>query len=137
MDLIIRKYEEKDEEQVVNLWNQCNLIVPQNNPHEDIKKKIEFQPNLFFVGTVNDEVIASIMVGYEGHRGWINYMAVLPEYQNKGYGRQLVDKAIAELKKLGCLKVNLQVRENNKDVIEFYENLGFSNDRVVSLGKHL
>ncbi|MCK4396068.1 GNAT family acetyltransferase [candidate division WOR-3 bacterium] len=135
--MIIRKYEEKDEEQVVNLWNQCNLIVPQNNPHEDIKKKIEFQPNLFFVGTVNDEVIASIMVGYEGHRGWINYMAVLPEYQNKGYGRQLVDKAIAELKKLGCLKVNLQVRENNKDVIEFYENLGFSNDRVVSLGKHL
>ena len=137
MDLIIRKYEEKDESQVISLWQQCNLIVPQNNPHEDIKKKIEFQPNLFFVGTVNDEVIASIMVGYEGHRGWINYMAVLPEYQNKGYGRQLVDKAIAELKKLGCLKVNLQVRENNKDVIEFYENLGFSNDRVVSLGKHL
>ena len=77
------------------------------------------------------------MVGYEGHRGWINYLAVLPEYQNKRYGRQLVDKAIAELKKLGCLKVNLQVREYNKDVIEFYENLGFSNDRVVSLGKHL
>ena len=77
------------------------------------------------------------MVGYEGHRGWINYMAVLPEYQNKGYGRQLVDKTIAELKKLGCLKVNLQVREYNKDVIEFYENLGFSIDRVVSLGKHL
>ena len=137
MDLIIRKYEEKDEEQVVNLWEQCNLIVPQNDPHEDIKKKIEFQPNLLFVGTVNDEVVSSIMVGYEGHRGWINYMAVLPEYQNKGYGRQIVNKGIAELKKMGCLKVNLQVREYNKDVIEFYENLGFSNDRVVSLGKHL
>jgi len=137
VDLIIRKYEEKDEEQVVDLWNQCNLIVPQNNSHEDIKKKIEFQPNLFFVGTVNDEVVASIMVGYEGHRGWINYMAVLPEYQSKGFGRQLVDKAMTELRKLGCLKVNLQVRENNKEVIEFYKNLGFSNDRVVSLGKHL
>jgi len=137
VELIIRKYEEKDEEQVVNLWEQCNLFVPQNDPHEDIKKKIEFQPNLLFVGTVNDEVVSSIMVGYEGHRGWINYMAVLPECQNKGYGRQLVNKAIAELKKLGCLKVNLQVRENNKEVIEFYENLGFSNDRVVSLGKHL
>ena len=137
MDLIIRKYEEKDEEQVVNLWEQCNLIVPQNDPHEDIKKKIEFQPNLLFVGTVNDEVVSSIMVGYEGHRGWVNYMAVLPEYQNKGYGRQIVNKGIAELKKMGCLKVNLQVREYNKDVIEFYENLGFSNDRVVSLGKHL
>lgn len=137
MELIIRKYEEKDEEQVVNLWEQCNLFVPQNDPHEDIRKKIEFQPNLFFVGTVNDEVIVSIMVGYEGHRGWINYMAVLPEYQNKGCGHQIVNKGIAELKKMGCLKVNLQVRENNKDVIEFYENLGFSNDRVVSLGKHL
>jgi len=137
VDLVIRKYEEKDEEQIVNLWKQCNLIVPQNDPHEDIKKKIEFQPNLFFIGTVNNEVVASIMVGYEGHRGWINYMAVLSEYQNKGFGCQLVNKAIDELKKLGCLKVNLQVRENNKDVIEFYENLGFSNDRVVSLGKHL
>lgn len=99
MELIIRKYEEKDEEQVVNLWEQCNLIVPQNDPHEDIRKKIEFQPNLFFVGTVNDEVIVSIMVGYEGHRGWINYMAVLPEYQNKGCGHQIVNKGIAELKK--------------------------------------
>lgn len=137
MDLIIRKYEERDESRVISLWQQCNLIVPQNDPHEDIKKKMEFQPTLFFVGTVNDEVIASIMVGYEGHRGWINYMAVLPEYQNKGFGCQLVDKAITELRKLGCLKVNLQVRENNKEVIEFYKNLGFSNDRVVSLGKHL
>ncbi len=137
MNLVIRKYEEKDESQVISLWKQCNLIVPQNNPHEDIKKKIEFQPNLFFIGAVNDKVIASIMVGYEGHRGWINYMAVLPEYQSKGFGRQLVDKAMTELRKLGCLKVNLQVRENNKEVIEFYENLGFSNDRVVSLGKHL
>ena len=137
MDLVIRKYEDKDEEQVINLWKQCNLIVPQNDPHEDIKKKMEFQPNLFFIGTVNNEVVASIMVGYEGHRGWINYMAVLPEYKNKGFGRQLVNKAIDELKKLGCLKVNLQVRECNKDVIEFYESCGFSNDRVVSLGKHL
>jgi ribosomal protein S18 acetylase RimI-like enzyme len=137
VDLVIRKYEEKDEEQVINLWKQCNLIVPQNDPHENIKKKMEFQPNLFFIGTVNNEVVASIMIGYEGYRGWINYIAVIPEYRNKGFGRQLVNKAIDELKKLGCLKVNLQVRKYNKDVIEFYENLGFSNDRVVSLGKHL
>jgi len=77
------------------------------------------------------------MVGYEGHRGWINYLAVLPEYQKKGYGRKLVEKAVEELTRLGCLKVNLQVRETNLYVIGFYKHLGFKDDHVTSLGKRL
>lgn len=134
---IIRPHEKKDEEAVINLWQKCNLIVPQNDPHIDIKKKIEFQPELFFIGTLQDEVIASIMVGYEGHRGWINYMAVLPKYQNRGFGGLLIEHATVELKKLGCQKVNLQVREKNNKVIDFYKKHGFIDDHVISLSKRL
>lgn len=125
------------ENAVIDLWKRCNLIVPQNDPAEDIKKKLEFQPRLFFLGLLDDRVIGSIMVGYDGHRGWINYLAVAPEHQRQGYGRKLVQKAVDELKLMGCLKVNLQVRRSNTSVIEFYKRLGFKQDDVVSLGMRL
>jgi ribosomal protein S18 acetylase RimI-like enzyme len=86
---------------------------------------------------LNGQVIGSVMVGYDGHRGWLNYLAVFPECQKKGYGRTLVDKAIAELRKLGCLKVNLQVRKNNASVISFYKHLGFTEEDRASLGMKL
>jgi ribosomal protein S18 acetylase RimI-like enzyme len=122
---------------VVNLWKKCNLIVPQNDPIEDIQKKFEFQPELFLIGLLNGKVISSIMVGYEGHRGWINYLAVTPEYQRRGYGRQLVQKGIDELRKIDCPKVNLQIRNTNTAVINFYKSLGFKDDNVTSLGLRL
>jgi ribosomal protein S18 acetylase RimI-like enzyme len=122
---------------VVDLWRKCNLVVPQNDPVEDIQRKLVFQPDLFFVALLDGKVVGSIMVGYEGHRGWMNYLAVLPEHQRRGYGRKLVEKAVEELKRLGCLKVNLQVRRSNVSVVEFYKHLGFKDDDVVGLGKRL
>jgi ribosomal protein S18 acetylase RimI-like enzyme len=122
---------------VVDLWKKCNLVVPQNDPVEDIQKKVEFQPESFLIGLLDGKVIGSIMVGYEGHRGWINYLAVTPEYQRRGYGGQLVQKSIDELRKMGCLKVNLQVRNTNTTVINFYKHLGFKDDKVTSLGLRL
>lgn len=122
---------------VVDLWKKCNLVAPQNDPVEDIQKKVEFQPELFLIGLLDSKVISSIMVGYEGHRGWINYLAVAPEYQKQGYGRQLVQKGIDELRRIGCLKVNLQVRNTNTAVINFYKHLGFKDDNVTSLGLRL
>ncbi len=133
----ILTYQSEFQDAVVNLWRKCGLITLQNDPVEDIKKKRDFQPELFFVGLLNSEVIGSIMVGYEGHRGWINYLAVLPEFQRQGYGRKLVQKAVDELKRIGCLKVNLQVRRANTPVIDFYKRLGFKEDDVTSLGKRL
>lgn len=112
-------------------------MAPQNDPVEDIQRKLVFQPDLFFVALLDGKVIGSIMVGYEGHRGWMNYLAVLPEHQRRGYGRKLVEKAVDELKRLGCLKVNLQVRRSNVSVVEFYKHLGFKDDDVVGLGKRL
>jgi ribosomal protein S18 acetylase RimI-like enzyme len=137
MEFLIRRFEEKDEDDVVELWRRCNLIVPWNDPHVDVRKKMAFQRELFFVGTVNDKVVGSIMAGYDGHRGWIYYMGVDPDHEGRGFGRKLMDRALDELKGLGCYKVNLQVRESNTKVIEFYKRLGFEDDHVLGLGKRL
>jgi ribosomal protein S18 acetylase RimI-like enzyme len=133
----IVRYSSEYQDAIVDLWRKCSLVVPQNDPVEDIQRKLVFQPELFFVALLEGKVIGSIMVGYEGHRGWLNCMAVLPEHQRCGYGRRLVEKAVDELKRLGCLKVNLQVRRSNVSVVKFYKHLGFKDDDVVSLGKRL
>jgi len=137
MSFEITSYNSEHQEDIVDLWEKCNLIVPQNDPIEDIEKKRDFQPDLFLVALLDGQIIGSVMVGYDGHRGWLNYLAVYPEYQNRGYGRKLVKRAIEELKKLGCLKVNVQVRKSNPSAVEFYKQLGFKDDKVVSLGMRL
>jgi ribosomal protein S18 acetylase RimI-like enzyme len=135
--LVIRAYQASDEEAVVDLWRRCGLVVPWNDPQEDIQIKMAFQPELFFVGTVDGRVVTTVMAGYEGHRGWINYLAVDPDHQRQGIGSQMMAHAEESLKVLGCPKINLQVRASNQAVIAFYEQLGFSNDHVIGLGKRL
>jgi ribosomal protein S18 acetylase RimI-like enzyme len=136
-ELVIRPYRGTDEEAVVALWRRCNLVVPWNDPHQDIATKIAAQPELFFVGVVAGELVATVMAGYEGHRGWINYLAVAPEMQRRGFGRRTMEHAENALRALGCPKINLQVRGSNRAAIGFYERIGFSVDEVVSLGKRL
>ena len=119
------------------MWKDCRLVVPQNDPEKDIRAKTEFQPDLFLVAVSNSHVVGSVMAGYDGHRGWINYLAVCPELQKKGIGRRLMLEAENRLKALGCMKINLQIRESNTGVIQFYRCVGFSNDHVVSFGKRL
>ena len=137
MSFKIVKYKPEFQGAIVDLWKECHLVVPQNDPVEDIRKKLNFQLELFFVAQVGNKVIGSVMAGYDGHRGWLNYLAVLPDYQKRGYGRELVERAIHELRKLGCLKVNLQIRGGNISAVEFYKHLEFKEDDVVSLGKRL
>ncbi|HEY0602257.1 MAG TPA: GNAT family acetyltransferase [Herpetosiphonaceae bacterium] len=133
----IRPYQAADEAQVIALWHQCNLVVPWNDPQRDIALKIEVQPHMFLVGVLDTTVIATIMAGYEGHRGWLNYLAVSPEHQRHGIGRRMVEEATALLQAAGCPKINLQIRTSNTDVIAFYKRLGFTIDDVVSMGKRL
>jgi ribosomal protein S18 acetylase RimI-like enzyme len=135
--LNIRVYKQKDEIEVIKLWKICNLIVPQNDPKLDINSKVNFQPDLFFVGFYQKNLIATIMIGYEGHRGWINYLVVHPDYQRRGFGKQLMDYATITLSKLGCQKINIQVRKSNKSVIQFYKKLGYIDDKVLSYGKRI
>lgn len=133
----IKPYQAGDERQVIDLWDRCNLIVPHNDPKRDIRRKLSVQSELFLVGLIDGVVIATAMAGFDGHRGWINYLAVAPEYQRLGIGRRMMAEAEARLRELGCPKINLQIRTSNTGVIEFYEKIGFSLDDVVSMGKRL
>ena len=93
--------------------------------------------DLFLVEKVNGKIVASVMGGYEGHRGWINYLAVDSKYQRRGYVRLIMEAVEWRIKKKGCPRINLQVRSTNRDVIEFYQAIGYTDDIVVGLGKQL
>lgn len=133
----IRPYQETDELPVVQLWADCGLVVQWNNPKLDINRKLEIQREMFLVGCMDGKIIATVMAGYEGHRGWINYLAVHPDYRNTGAGRHIMEEAEKLLRKAGCPKINLQVRSSNDNVIEFYKKIGYKIDDVISLGKRL
>ena len=135
--LVVRSFRTEDEAAVVDLWVRCGLVYPQNDPRKDILRKSKVRPDLFRVGTLEGKIVASVMVGYEGHRGWINYLAVSPDCQKRGFGRKMMEEAERLLRAEGCPKINLQVRTANADVLAFYRTIGFLKDDVVSLGKRL
>jgi ribosomal protein S18 acetylase RimI-like enzyme len=135
--LEIRPYKEVDETQVIQIWSDCGLVVPWNDPKTDIKRKLAVQRHLFLIGCTEGNVIATVMAGYEGHRGWINYLAVRPDHQGTGIGKLMVQEVERLLKTEGCPKINLQVRSSNDKVIKFYEHIGYKVDDVVSLGKRI
>src|SRR5262245_8717586 len=133
----IRTFQPGDEDEIVTLWDRCGLLRPWNDPRKDIARKIKAQPDLFLVGLIDGRLVASVMVGYEGHRGWVNYLAVAPEVRREGRGRKMMDEAERRLRERGCPKVSLQIRRGNSDVAAFYERLGYKEDEVVSMGKRL
>jgi ribosomal protein S18 acetylase RimI-like enzyme len=133
----IRPFTADDREAVIALWQDCRLVVPQNDPAMDIAAKVRFQPDLFLVALLDGRLVGTIMAGYEGHRGWINYLAVAPDRRRHGLGKALMGAAEKALRALGCPKINLQVRRTNSPVIAFYRALGFNEDEVISLGKRL
>lgn len=137
MSARIRPFAEGDTEAVIDLWNECGLVVPWNDPYKDIQRKLKVDPDLFLVMEVEGAVIATAMVGYEGHRGWINYLAVLPARQRRGHGRALVEEAEKRLRERGCPKINLQIRHTNAATAAFYEEMGYRREQSIVLGKRL
>ena len=149
----IRRFQTADTACVVALWEACGLTRPWNNPELDIARKCSVDDGLFLVGqldrqkidksgsdvdTENDgSIVATVMGSYDGHRGWIYYLAVHPDQQRQGLGEQLMQDMEARLFALGCPKINLQIRRENSSVMTFYESLGFTEDASVSLGKRL
>ena len=133
----IRSFRTADQPEVIALWEKCNLTRPWNDPSKDIARKMDVQAELFLVGVVEETLMASVLGGYEGHRGWINYLAVSPAYRGRGYGRALMTRIEELLVIMGCPKINIQVRATNSEVLEFYRALGYQQDDVVSLGKRL
>jgi len=135
--MIIRPYQPLDEEAVIQLWQRCELTRPWNDPRKDIARKLSVQPELFLVGVDDGAIVATAMAGFDGHRGWINYLAVAPERQRQGHGRQLMRAVEDALLAVGCPKLNLQVRAGNAKAVAFYEALGYGQDELVSMGKRL
>lgn len=136
-DLEIRPFSPGDVEAVIALWHVTELTRPWNDPARDIERKLAMDDDLLLVGTIDGHVIGTVMAGYEGHRGWINYLAVDPTHRRAGHGRTLMNAAEDRLRALGCPKINLQVRASNPEAIAFYERMGFAGDDTVSLGKRL
>ena len=136
-DLKIRPFQPDEGEAVVDLWQRCGLVVSWNDPYDDIARKQGVQPENFLVGELQGQIVAAAMAGYDGHRGWIFYLAVDPVHQRKGFGRQIVDACEVRLRAMGCPKINVQIRESNLDAARFYESIGFSQDAVVGMGKRL
>ena len=137
MELNIRPFRETDREGVIRLWERCGLVVPQSDPAGDIDMKMAFQPDLLLVGIADGRVVASVMAGYEGHRGWINYLAVDPDDRRRGFGRAVMEEVERRLLALGCVKVNLQVRSGKRQVVRFYDASGYAEEDRISMGKRL
>jgi len=133
----IRTFQPGDEAAVITLWQECGLTRPWNDPRADIARKLTEQPELFVVGTVGTTLVATAMIGFDGHRGWVYYLAVSPEHRRRSYGRALMQEAERLLIERGCPKLNLMVRSSNTAVIEFYRKLEYVPNDVVSLGKRL
>lgn len=138
MYALIRPYVETDERAVAALWR---LVFPDtspwNHPETDIQRKLAVQRDLFLVATVGDDLVGTAMAGYDGHRGWVYYLAVHPEHRRRGIGSALLSRAEQGLASIGCPKLNLQVRDGNEEVIAFYRKLGYQVEERVSLGKRL
>ena len=133
----LRVFRRGDTDALVALWHACGLTRPWNDPYRDIERKLAVDPELLVVGERGDEIVASIMIGYEGHRGWINYLAVAPGCQRQGIGRRLMAHAEEALRERGCPKINLMIRDGNTQAMAFYRRLGYVEDAATALGKRL
>lgn len=127
--------QDEEVEAVVGLWRRCDLVRPWNDPYRDIELARKTPVSRVLVGRLEDRVVASAMLGFDGHRGWVYYLAVDPELQGVGHGRALIAAAESWFKSLGAPKIQLMVRRTNAKVIGFYERLGYSDQDSVVLGK--
>ena len=133
----IRPFDISDQAAVIELWKACQLVVPWNDPSKDIARKLKVDDDLFLVGECDGEIIATVMGGYEGHRGWINYLAVSPKHRKQGYARKIVKHVEELIQARGCPKINLMIRATNSEAEAFYKSIGYVAETSIALGKRL
>ena len=135
-EFTVRPFVTDDREAVAALWRRVFTgDPPWNEPNDMIARKESVQPDLFLVGVLGERVAGTVLAGFDGVRGWVHHLAVLPEFRRKGFASLLMDRAEEGLLELGCPKLNLQVRADNADVVAFYESLGFDMEARISMGK--
>lgn len=133
----IRAFCQDDFDEIITLWERCDLLRPWNDPERDIERKLNHDPDLFLVAVVGGEIVGSIMGGYDGHRGYAYYLGVHPDYRERGFANALVNRLEKKLIARGCPKINLLVREENASVVGFCEKLNYEVQDTMPLGKRL
>jgi ribosomal protein S18 acetylase RimI-like enzyme len=126
-----------DAEAVIALWRACGLTRPWNDPVADFGRALGTQTAAVLMVRQGTGIAASVMVGFDGHRGWVYYLAVAPERRREGLGGKLMAAAEAWLRARGCPKLQLMVRDDNAEALGFYEALGLARQPVVTLGRVL
>ena len=132
--MMIRKFQKEDRDALIQLWK---TVFPDDPPHNDPSVVIDAKlavDDLIFIAVDDGKIVGACMAGYDGHRGWLYAVAVLKEYRRSGVGAELVKHAMHSLQKIGCIKVNLQLRSTNKEVEAFYKSLGFATEERISMG---
>lgn len=129
-----RKFVAQDRRALIELWRR---VFPDDPPHNEPASVIDTKlavDDLILVVELDDEIIGACMAGWDGHRGWLYAVAVAPEFRRTGVGSMLVKFAMQALRELGCIKVNLQIRASNTEIVTFYQSLGFSIEERLSMG---
>lgn len=135
--MILRDAEPGDAPAVIALWEAAGLTRPWNDPTQDFERALAAADSAILILARDGAVVASVMVGYDGHRGWVYYLAVAPAHRREGHGRVLMAAAETWLKERGAPKIQLMVREDNEEALGFYEALGLERQKVVTLGRFL
>ncbi|UPK07992.1 GNAT family acetyltransferase [Bradyrhizobium algeriense] len=135
--LAIADIADADVATVIALWQACGLTRPWNDPAADIALARREPNSTILIGRDGDAIVATAMVGYDGHRGWVYYVASDPQRRAKGYGRAIMNAAEDWLRAAGILKLQLMVRKDNAQVHAFYQSLGYYNQQTVTFAKWL
>ncbi|HSU56453.1 MAG TPA: GNAT family acetyltransferase [Candidatus Dormibacteraeota bacterium] len=136
MEHSIRAFQESDRDHVISIWQRVFAYdAPHNVPALSLDKKLAVRDGLLFVAEAQGKLVGTVMAGYDGHRGWIYSLAVLPDHRRRGVGAGLVQHAEQSLIQLGCLKINLQIVKGNEEVEAFYRKLGYETEQRINMGK--
>jgi len=137
MALSIAEAAERDIDAVVALWERCGLTRPWNDPRADIGLVRKFENAAILIGRDAGKLTATVMVGHDGHRGWIYYLAVEPTLQRRGHGRRMMELAEGWLRERGIAKAMLMIRPDNENVQAFYKALGYFDQPRTVLARWL
>ena len=123
--MIIEKFSMKYYKEVIELWRKTGISVGSTDTKEELKRMIEHNPDLFLIGKIEEKVIGVVMGGFDGRRGYVHHLAVDQKYQKKGYGKIIMDELMVRFRKMRVHKVHLFIEKYNKEVVKFYQNLGW------------
>tara|TARA_R110000824_G_scaffold209_15_gene1089 strand:- start:12940 stop:13371 length:432 start_codon:yes stop_codon:yes gene_type:complete len=128
---------ESDMDDVIALWEACDLTRPWNDPVADYRLALANDTSAILLAHRQGALVASIMAGFDGHRGWVYYLAVAPDCQKRGLGKKMMEAAEKWLRECDAPKIQLMVRDDNEAAIGFYKALGYELQPVVTIGRKL